>query len=112
MKTLPPTMPTTVDRRPYFADHPESGYLESDDCWCDNNREAVTWFIDNHHQVRAAVEGSAEMLGALNVALSVLDDVRGNINPERGFADELEADISKALRGLCTTIAKYDRGAS
>jgi predicted RNase H-like nuclease (RuvC/YqgF family) len=27
----------------------------------------------------------------------VLDDVEGNINPERGFADELERDVNKIL---------------
>lgn len=29
--------------------------------------------------------------------LSVLEDVRGNINPERGFAEELEADVAKLI---------------
>ena len=27
----------------------------------------------------------------------VLEDVRGNINPERGFADELELDVARVV---------------
>ena len=36
-------------------------------------------------------------------ALEVLEDVRGNINPERGYADEMEADVASVvaeLRGI------------
>lgn len=33
-------------------------------------------------------------------AREVLDNVRGNINPERGYADELEADVVKAIAAI------------
>jgi hypothetical protein len=38
-----------------------------------------------------------ELLAALEAALEVLDNVQGDINPERGYADELEADVSLAV---------------
>lgn len=34
---------------------------------------------------------------ALRKCLSVLEDVRGNINPERGFVGELETDVLNAI---------------
>jgi hypothetical protein len=37
---------------------------------------------------------------AARIALDVLIDVSGNINPERGFADELESDVRKAIAAL------------
>ena len=35
--------------------------------------------------------------GALEKAREALDNAQGNINPERSFADELEAEVSSAL---------------
>jgi len=37
---------------------------------------------------------------AIRLAIETLENVRGNINPERGFCDELEADVQKALDAL------------
>ena len=42
----------------------------------------------------------------LQVALDVLDEVRGNINHERGFADELEADVERAIATITFQSAK------
>lgn len=41
-----------------------------------------------------------EELAAVRAAIEVLDDVQGDINPERGYCEELEADISRVLKGL------------
>lgn len=49
-----------------------------------------------------------EMLVALKVALSVLDDAKGNINPERGFADKLEREISDAAAVVRAAISKAE----
>lgn len=37
------------------------------------------------------------MLVALETAREALDNARGNINQERGFADELEKELASAL---------------
>lgn len=44
-------------------------------------------------------------IAALRLAADTLDDIRGNINPERGFADELENDVVKARDALLARIA-------
>ncbi|MFV3284379.1 hypothetical protein ACNFCI_10030 [Pseudomonas sp. NY15356] len=54
-----PVMPTSVDRRPNDEDQPD-GYLEGDRSWCDNNKDAVEWLIENHAAIRAALSASAE----------------------------------------------------
>lgn len=48
-----PAMPETADRRAFDA---SGDYLESDNDWCADYQEAVTWLIDNHAAIRAAVE--------------------------------------------------------
>jgi hypothetical protein len=40
------------------------------------------------------------MIDPLQVALEVLENVRGNINPERGYVDELEADVKRAITAI------------
>lgn len=50
-----PTMPPVIERRPLDDDDPD-GYAESDRDWFENNRDAVLWFLDNHKEVRFAVE--------------------------------------------------------
>ena len=40
------------------------------------------------------------MIDPLQLALEVLENVWGNINPERGFADELEADVERAIDAI------------
>ncbi|WP_455233180.1 hypothetical protein [Geopseudomonas aromaticivorans] len=48
------------------------------------------------------------LMAALESALSVLDDVQDNINPERGYADELEAEVSSAVDAARATIARMN----
>lgn len=50
--------------------------------------------------VEAAKAEIASLRASLQVALSVLNDVRGNINPERGYADELEEDVENAIASI------------
>lgn len=52
-----------------------------------------------------------QLLAALEVALSTLDDVQDNINPERGYADELESDVSSAIDIARSAIAAVKGGA-
>lgn len=40
----------------------------------------------------------AHLISAAPILLEVLENCIGNINPERGFADELEAEINAAIR--------------
>ena len=40
------------------------------------------------------------------LALEVLENVRGNINPERGYAEELEADVERAIATITLQSAK------
>lgn len=42
----------------------------------------------------------------LRAALDVLEEVKGNINPERGYADELEADVERAIATITIPGAK------
>ena len=42
----------------------------------------------------------------LRAALDVLEDVKGNINPERGYADELEADVERVIAVIVIPGAK------
>lgn len=55
--TLPP-MPPTEDRQPWDDDKP-NGYLETDLDWVERNGDALTWLIDNHKEIRAALATSA-----------------------------------------------------
>ncbi|MNK33431.1 hypothetical protein D3C87_519140 [compost metagenome] len=48
--TLPP-MPATQDRQPSHIE----GYVDSDNDWCGDNPEAVTWLADYHAEIRAAL---------------------------------------------------------
>lgn len=45
------------------------------------------------------------LLAALEIARDTLDNVQGDINPERGYADELEDDVSVALGTARAAIA-------
>lgn len=42
----------------------------------------------------------------LRAALDVLEEVKGNINPERGYADELEADVERVIATITISGAK------
>ena len=46
------------------------------------------------------------MRAMIQMALVVLDEVCGNINPERGYADELETDVKRAIATLSLYNAK------
>ena len=48
---------------------------------------------------------------ALMQALDVLENVQDNINPERGYADELEADILGAIEQIRATLGLAPQGA-
>ncbi len=58
--TLPP-MPPTKDREP-FVDvlGNDLGYAEGDGDWAIDNADAVTWLIDNHVAIRAALDQSVD----------------------------------------------------
>lgn len=45
------------------------------------------------------------LLAALKIALEALEGAQGNINPERGFADEVEAEVSGAMDAARAAIA-------
>ena len=47
-----------------------------------------------------------ELRATQHLALEVLENVRGNINPERGYADELEVDVERAIATITTQSAK------
>lgn len=52
--------------------------------------KACQAFADSQAELAIAEEHNARLR-------SLLDDIRGDINPVRGYADELEKDIVKAL---------------
>lgn len=53
--TLPP-MPPTKDREPFIdVLGNDLGYTEGDADWAIENADAVTWLIDNHAAIRAAL---------------------------------------------------------
>lgn len=43
---------------------------------------------------------------ALEVALEALESAKGNINPERGFSDEVEAELAAAIEQAQAALAK------
>jgi hypothetical protein len=53
----------------------------------------------------------AELLAALEIARDALENVKGDINPERGYADELEADVAVAFDAASAAIAAAKVGA-
>lgn len=54
------------------------------------------------------IAAAPDLLGALKAALSALDGARHNINPERGFADEVEGEIAAAMAFCESALAKAD----
>jgi hypothetical protein len=50
--------------------------------------------------VARMVDENIKLRAMIQVALIVLDEVCGNINPERGYADELEADVKRAIAAI------------
>ena len=56
--------------------------------------------------VARMVDENIKLRAMIQVALVVLDEVCGNINPERGYADELETDVKRAIATLSLYNAK------
>jgi len=79
----------------------------------DNLRTHLSFAKDELNRLRAKIgrynvvlrERDA-MRAMLRAALDVLEDVKGNINPERGYADELEADVERAIATIVIHRAK------
>lgn len=57
-------------------------------------------------ELNAVAKERDAMRAMLRAALDVLEDVKGNINPERGYADELEADVERAIAATVIPGAK------
>ena len=57
-------------------------------------------------RLEAAEKGREQLRSMIQVALVVLDEVCGNINPERGYADELETDVKRAIAAISLYNAK------
>ena len=53
--------------------------------------------VQSEHGKRKISEEYDAMCAMLRAGLEVLEDVKGNINPERGYADELEADVERTI---------------
>lgn len=47
---------------------------------------------------------TGDLLSVLKLALETLDNVRGDINPERGYADELELEVLSTMELLLATL--------
>ena len=63
--------------------------------------------IDSLGSELNAVANERDALRAtLMAVLDVLEEVKGNINPERGYADELEADVERAITAIALPGAK------
>lgn len=84
--------------------------------WAEGEIEASA-LLDAIDELRASVRHEADcveaakveieaMRAAQQLALEVLDEVCGNINPERGYADELETDVKRAIAALSLYNAK------
>ena len=48
-------------------------------------------------ELNAVANERDAMRAMLRATLDVLEEVKGNINPERGYADELETDVERAI---------------
>lgn len=57
-------------------------------------------------ELNAVAKERDAMRAMLRAALDVLEEVKGNINPERGYADELEADVERAIATIVIPGAK------
>ena len=48
-----------------------------------------------------------ELVNAINLCKGLLEDVSGNINPERGFCYELEGEIDSAVQKLTEILIRF-----
>lgn len=64
-----------------------------------NPHEAVQWLLEQEYELAVFNDtvGYWKLAGRVEELEKVLEECSGNINPERGFADELEAEITKVL---------------
>lgn len=108
-----------VDEVLDVLDHLEAAYKEIES-WkglarqfgneADELRTHLSFAKDELNRLRAKIaemekQEPVAMRTMIQVALEVLDNVRGNINPERGYADELEVDIKHAITTI-TSLAQ------
>ena len=64
----------------------------------EKERDDVAQQLVQSEQGKRKISEECDALRAmLRAALDVLEDVKGNINPERGYADELEADVERVI---------------
>lgn len=67
----------------------------------EKERDDVAQQLVQSEQGKRKISEECDALRAmLRAALDVLEDVKGNINPERGYADELEADVERAIAAI------------
>ena len=73
----------------------------------EKERDDVAQQLVQSEQGKRKISEECDALRAmLRVALGVLEEVKGNINTERGYADELEADVERAISTLVIPGAK------
>ncbi len=77
-------MPEMVNRRDGWPE----GYLESDNDWCDNNPEAVSWLADNHAAIRHAIYNHHHEVAAQQSTIA-----------------RLEARVAELESGRCEPVA-------
>ena len=94
-------------------------------CDCKTDEEKSTFFLSGravetgviapaisndvamaYHRCAQFKKENDELRAMIQVALVVLDEVCGNINPERGYADELETDVKRAIAAISLYNAK------
>lgn len=57
-------------------------------------------FLKECEEVRRLTRQRDELLEALGEVVGLLETVRGDINPERGYADELEERVFSGIRRI------------
>ncbi len=57
--------------------------------------------------LRASQPDTHSLVEVLETAASTLDDLQGEINPERGYADELEAEVTSTLESVRAALSAY-----
>jgi hypothetical protein len=71
-------------------------------------KDRIRWLS---RKLTAADAQRDELLAALETALAALEGAEGDINPERGYADELEEEVSTAVGTVRAAIAAAKGGA-
>lgn len=107
MKSMPMPMPAVYVRRPYEDDKPGE-YQESFRDWAANNRDAVTWFLENaaliaqavneHAALCAVAEAAEALMQALNIQAIVLTSEQ--IEAARGDVMVAQLQSQKSIAAL------------